>query len=38
MKRWIPMSFSMNHGGMTPGVSRSPVRFLTALAQGRTSS
>ena len=35
---WMPMFRSMYHGGMTPGLSRSPVRFLMARAQGRTSS
>ena len=34
----MPMFFSMYQGGMTPGLSRSPVRYLMARAQGRTSS
>ena len=34
LKCWIPMFFSMNQGG----ISRSSVRSLIALAQGRTSS
>ena len=38
LNRWIPMFFSMYHGGMTPGLSRSPVRYLMARAHGRTSS
>ena len=38
LNRWMPMSFSMYHGGITPGVSRSPVRSLMARAQGRTSA
>ena len=32
------MSFSMYQGGMTPGLSRSPVRNFIERAQGRTSS
>ena len=35
---WIPMFRSMYQGGMTPGLSRSPVRYLMARAQGLTSS
>ena len=35
---WMPMFFSMYQGGMTPGLSRSPVRYLIARAHGRTSS
>ena len=38
LNRWMPMSFSMNHGGITPIVSRRPVRYFIARAQGRTSS
>ena len=38
LKRWMPMSFSMYQGGMTPDLSRSPVRFLIERAHGRTSS
>ena len=38
LNRWMPMFFSMYHGGITPGLSRSPVRYLMARAQGRTSS
>ena len=38
LKAWMPMFFSTNQGGMTPGLSRRPVRFLMARAQGRTSS
>ena len=35
---WMPMSFSMNHGGMAPRLLRSAVRALMARAQGRTCS
>ena len=35
---WMPTFFSMNHGGIASGLSRSAVRALMALAQGRTSS
>ena len=35
---WMPTSYSMYPGGITPGLSRSAVRFLMARAQGRTSS
>ena len=35
---WMPMCFSTYHGGMAPGLSRSPVRCLMDRAQGRTSS
>ena len=38
LKRWMPMSFSMYQGGMTPNWSRRPVRYLMARAQGRTSA
>ena len=38
LNSWIPISRSMNQGGMTPGLSRSPVRCFMALAHGRTSS
>ena len=35
---WMPMSFSTYQGGMAPGLSRRPVRYLMARAQGRTSA
>jgi hypothetical protein len=35
---WIPMFFSMYHGGMTPAFGPMPVRCLIERAQGRTSS
>ena len=38
LKCWMPTLFSMNHGGITPGLSRSAVRCLMLLAHGRTSS
>src|SRR6478672_1333460 len=38
LKVWIPMFFSMYHGGMTPACGPMLVRFLIARAQGRTSS
>ena len=38
LKSWMPMSFSMYQGGITPILSRSPVRYFMARAQGRTSS
>ena len=38
LNRWMPMSFSMYQGGMTPMRLRSPVRCLIDRAQGRTSS
>ena len=36
--RWMPMFFSMYHGGITPACGPIPVRCLMARAQGRTSS
>src|SRR5262245_49381495 len=38
LKLWMPMFFSMYHGGMTPACGPIPVRALMALAYGRTSS
>ena len=38
LNSWIPTFFSMYHGGITPGLSRSCVRCLIARAYGRTSS
>ena len=38
LNRWMPMSFSMYHGGIVPILFRRPVRFLMERAQGRTSS
>ena len=34
---WMPMFFSMNQGGMTSGLSRSPVLYLMAFAHGLVS-
>jgi hypothetical protein len=38
LKRWMPRSFSTNHGGMTPACGPRPVRILIERAHGRTSS
>src|SRR5262249_53999424 len=38
LKLWMPMFFSMYHGGITPACGPMPVRCLIALAYGRTSS
>src|SRR5262245_41014512 len=38
LKLWMPMFFSMYHGGMTPACGPMPVRCLMALAYGRTCS
>ena len=35
---WMPTSFSMNQGGITPMRFLSPVRCLMLRAHGRTSS
>ena len=35
---WMPMFFSMYHGGITPACGPMPVRCLIARAHGRTSS
>ena len=35
---WMPMFFSMYHGGMTPARGPTPVRCLMERAQGLTSS
>ena len=35
---WMPMFFSMYHGGMTPAFGPMPVRCLMARAHGRASS
>src|SRR5688572_2989849 len=35
---WMPMFFSMYHGGITPALGPIPVRVLIDRAQGRTSS
>src|SRR5215469_5961447 len=35
---WMPMSFSTNHGGITPAWGPRLVRSLIARAHGRTSS
>ena len=35
---WMPMFFSMYHGGITPACGPMPVRCLMARAHGRTSS
>src|SRR5262249_39692937 len=38
LKLWMPMFFSMYHGGITPAWGPMPVRCLIARAYGRTSS
>ena len=38
LKFWMPTSFSMNQGGITPMRLRRAVRCLMLRAQGRTSS
>ena len=38
LKCWMPMSFSMNHGGMAPRLFRNCVRALMDRAQGRACS
>ena len=38
LNSWMPMSFSMYQGGITPIWSRRPVRYLMARAHGRASS
>src|SRR5689334_905879 len=35
---WMPMFFSINHGGMTPACGPTEVRAFIARAHGRTSS
>ena len=38
LKCWMPMSFSMYHGGITPARGPMPVRVLMLRAHGRTCS
>ena len=38
LKCWMPMSFSMYHGGITPARGPTPVRVLMLRAHGRTCS